>query len=97
MHNGTGGMVQLVTHTSHFQAHLSTPCTQYMHAIHQGTRVACTQSLWQSNKFRVNEVRASQLAQALERGWFSNTSFTTGLKTLPTFRPDALVFFRAKM
>ena len=30
-------------------------------------------------------------------GWFSNTSFTTGLKTLPTFRPDALVFFRAKM
>ena len=29
-------------------------------------------------------------------GWFSNTSFTTGLKTLPTFRPDALVFFRAK-
>ena len=31
------------------------------------------------------------------KGWFSNTSFTTGLKTLPTFRPDALVFFRAKM
>ena len=30
------------------------------------------------------------------KGWFSNTSFTTGLKTLPTFRPDALVFFRAK-
>ena len=28
---------------------------------------------------------------------FSNTSFTTGLKTLPTFRPDALVFFRAKI
>ena len=25
------------------------------------------------------------------KGWFSNTSFTTGLKTLPTFRPDALV------
>ena len=24
--------------------------------------------------------------------WFSNTSFTTGLKTLPTFRPDALVY-----
>ena len=39
----------------------------------------------------VNEVRASQLAQ------FSNTSFKTGLKTLPTFRPDALAFFRAKM
>ena len=38
------------------------------------------------------EVRAFQLAQASERGWFSNTSFTTGLKTLPTFRPDALVF-----
>ena len=37
------------------------------------------------------EVRASQLAQASERDWFSNTSFTTGLKTLPTFRPDALV------
>ena len=33
----------------------------------------------------------------LRKGWFSNTSFTTGLKTLPTFRPDALVFFRAKM
>ena len=45
----------------------------------------------------MHEVRASQLAQASERGWFSNTSFTTGLKTLPTFRPDALVFFRAKM
>ena len=42
-------------------------------------------------------MRASQLAQASEMGWFSNTSFTTGLKTLPTFRPDALVFFRAKM
>ena len=27
----------------------------------------------------------------LGKGWFSNTSFTTGLKTLPTFRPDALV------
>ena len=27
------------------------------------------------------------------KGWFSNTSFTTGLKTLPTFRPDTLVFF----
>ena len=44
----------------------------------------------------LSEVRASQLAQASEMGWFSNTSFTTGLKTLPTFRPDALVFFRAK-
>ena len=33
----------------------------------------------------------------MKKGWFSNTSFTTGLKTLPTFRPDALVFFRAKM
>ena len=32
----------------------------------------------------------------LRKGWFSNTSFTTGLKTLPTFQPDALVFFRAK-
>ena len=32
----------------------------------------------------------------MRKGWFSNTSFTTGLKTLPTFRPDALVFFRAK-
>ena len=42
-------------------------------------------------------MRASQLAQASERGWFSNTSFTTGLKTLPTFRPDALVFFRASL
>ena len=31
------------------------------------------------------EVRASQLGQASERGWFSNTSFTTGLNTLPTF------------
>ena len=30
----------------------------------------------------VNEVRASQLAQASERGWFSNTSFTAGLKNL---------------
>ena len=29
------------------------------------------------------------------KGWFSNTSFTTGLKTLPMFLPDALVFFRA--
>ena len=37
-------------------------------------------------------MRASQLAQASEKGWFSNTSFTTGLKTLPTFRPDALIF-----
>ena len=33
----------------------------------------------------------------IRKGWFSNTSFTTGLKTLPTFRPDALVFFRAKI
>ena len=33
---------------------------------------------------------------SLRKGWFSNTSFTTGLKTLPTFQPDALVFFRAK-
>ena len=33
----------------------------------------------------------------IRKGWFSNTSFTTGLKTLPTFRPDALGFFRAKM
>ena len=33
----------------------------------------------------------------VRKGWFSNTSFTTGLKSLPTFRPDALVFFRAKM
>ena len=32
----------------------------------------------------------------IRKGWFSNTSFTTGLKPLPTFRPDALVFFRAK-
>ena len=32
----------------------------------------------------------------IRKGWFSNTSFKTGLKTLPTFRPDALVFFRAK-
>ena len=32
-----------------------------------------------------------------KKGWFSNTSFTTGLKTLPTFPPDALVFFRAKI
>ena len=31
------------------------------------------------------------------KGWFSNTSFTTGSTTLPTFRPDALVFFRAKI
>ena len=44
----------------------------------------------------MSEVRASQLAQASERGWFSNTSFTTGLKTLPMFRPDALVFFALK-
>ena len=36
-----------------------------------------------------------ELAQQ-RKGWFSNTSFTTGLKTLPMFRPDALVFFRAK-
>ena len=32
----------------------------------------------------------------IRKGWFSNTGFTTGLKTLPTFRPDALVFFRVK-
>ena len=32
-----------------------------------------------------------------EKGWFSNTSFKTRLKTLPTFRPDALAFFRAKI
>ena len=32
----------------------------------------------------------------VRKGWFSNTSFTTGLKTLPTFRPDALVFFALK-
>ena len=46
----------------------------------------------------------------IRKGWFTNTSFTTGLKTLPMsasvgkvfnpvgrmFRPDALVFFRAK-
>ena len=31
------------------------------------------------------------------KSWFSNTSFTTGLKTLQTFRPDALIFFRAKI
>ena len=33
----------------------------------------------------------------IRKGWFSNTSFTTGLKTLLTFRPDALVFFRVKI
>ena len=32
----------------------------------------------------------------MRKGWFSNTSFTIGLKTLPTFRPDALVFFALK-
>ena len=32
----------------------------------------------------------------IRKGWFSNTSFTTGLKTLPMFRPDALVSFRTK-
>ena len=32
----------------------------------------------------------------IRKGWFSNTSFTTGLKTLPTFRPDALVIFALK-
>ena len=37
------------------------------------------------------------VCRRIRKGWFSNTSFTTGLKTLPTFRPDALVFFRAKM
>ena len=31
----------------------------------------------------------------VRKGWFSNTSFITGLKTLLTFRPDALVFSRA--
>ena len=25
----------------------------------------------------------------IRKGWFSNTSFTTGLKTLPAFRTDA--------
>ena len=34
---------------------------------------------------------------SFRKGWFSNNSFTTGLKTLPMFRSDALVFFRAKM
>ena len=52
-----------------------------------------TQSQFTSKIYAgMNEVRASQLAQASERGWFSNISFTTGLKTLPTFRPDALIF-----
>ena len=41
-------------------------------------------------------VDASLYEKGLRKGWFSNTSFTTGLKTLPMFRPDALVFFRAK-
>ena len=27
----------------------------------------------------------------MRKGWFSNTSFTIGLKTLPTFRPDPVV------
>ena len=36
------------------------------------------------------------MSSLIRKGWFSNASFTTGLKTLPTFRPDALVFFRAK-
>ena len=40
---------------------------------------------------------ASTSNTASGKGWFSNTSFTTGLKTLPTFQPDALVFFRAKI
>ena len=35
--------------------------------------------------------------QVVRKGWFSNTSFTTGLKTLPTLRPDALVFFRVHL
>ena len=51
-----------------------------------------------------SDLAAKGLAYDLEvaiagprKGWFSNTSFTTGLKTLLTFRPDALVFFRAKI
>ena len=35
----------------------------------------------------------SMTKPAFRKGWFSNTSFTTGLKTLPTCRPDTLVFF----
>ena len=35
--------------------------------------------------------------EMVRKGWFSNTRFTTGLKTLLTFRPDALVFLRVKM
>ena len=42
----------------------------YLHGLWQAS---CLSSLC------LNEVRASQLAQASERGWFSNTSFTTGL------------------
>ena len=43
------------------------------------------------------QLHVQSISQGIRKGWFSNTSFTTGLKTLPTFRPDALVFFRAKM
>ena len=43
----------------------------------------------------VEQSEGFSAGSGIRKGWFSNTSFTTGLKTLPTFRPDALVFFRA--
>ena len=49
------------------------------------------------NKGGYNSGEGFSAGSGIRKGWFSNTSFTTGLKTLPTFRPDALVFFRAKM
>ena len=48
------------------------------------------------DRYVVFEVRASQLAQASERVGSPIPASQQGLKTLPTFRPDALVFFRAK-
>ena len=42
------------------------------------------------------KVRASQLAQASERVGSPIPASQQGLKTLPTFRPDALVFFALK-
>ena len=54
-------------------------------------KILARKLFWQLGSFESNPPTIPP-----RKGWFSNTSFTTWLKTLLVFRPDALVFFRAK-
>ena len=54
-------------------------------------------SPWRRPEHLVETVETSARFPTLLPCFQPNTSFKTGLKTLPTFRPDALAFFRAKI